>query len=48
MIFNRIRAEVIEAILAIKSIIDNVIPLTINIENLDPSIPCGVHIVQKV
>lgn len=40
-------AGAIEAILSIKSITDNVIPPTINIENLDPSIPSGIHIVQK-
>ncbi len=38
-------AGAIEAIIAIKSINNNVIPATINIENLDPEIPEGVNIV---
>ena len=40
-------AGAIEAILAIKSITENIIPSTINIENLDPDIPHGMQIVQK-
>lgn len=40
-------AGAIEAILAIKSITENIIPPTINIENLDPDIPHGMQIVQK-
>ncbi len=38
-------AGAIEAIIAIKSINNNVIPATINIENIDPDIPKGIHIV---
>ncbi|GAA0880528.1 beta-ketoacyl-ACP synthase II [Algoriphagus jejuensis] len=38
-------AGAVEAILAVKSITDNVIPASINIENLDPAIPAGVQIV---
>lgn len=38
-------AGAVEAILAIKSIEDNVIPASINIENLDPQIPEGIQIV---
>ncbi|OOG73835.1 beta-ketoacyl-ACP synthase II [Algoriphagus sp. A40] len=38
-------AGAVEAILAIKSITDNVIPASINIENLDPAIPQGIQIV---
>jgi len=38
-------AGAIEAIIAIKSINNNVIPATINIENLDPAIPEGINIV---
>ncbi|HSF54652.1 MAG TPA: beta-ketoacyl-ACP synthase II [Algoriphagus sp.] len=38
-------AGAVEAILAIKSIGDNVIPASINIENLDPEIPEGIQIV---
>jgi 3-oxoacyl-[acyl-carrier-protein] synthase II len=38
-------AGAIEAIIAIKSINNNVIPATINIENIDPEIPEGIHIV---
>ncbi len=38
-------AGAIEAIIAIKSINNNVIPATINIENIDPEIPEGVNIV---
>lgn len=38
-------AGAVEAILAIKSITDNVIPASINIENLDPAIPEGIQIV---
>jgi len=38
-------AGAIEAILAIKSINENIIPPTINIENLDANIPSGIQIV---
>lgn len=38
-------AGAIEAILAIRSINENIIPPTINIENLDPAIPGGIQIV---
>ncbi|MGE8424012.1 beta-ketoacyl-ACP synthase II [Sphingobacterium siyangense] len=38
-------AGAIEAIIAIKSINNNVLPATINIENIDPEIPEGIHIV---
>ncbi|MNI92778.1 3-oxoacyl-[acyl-carrier-protein] synthase 2 [compost metagenome] len=38
-------AGAIEAIIAIKSINNNIIPATINIENIDPEIPEGIHIV---
>jgi len=38
-------AGAIEAILAIQSINENIIPPTINIENLDPAIPEGIQIV---
>lgn len=38
-------AGAVEAILAVKSITDNVIPASINIENLDPAIPQGIQIV---
>lgn len=38
-------AGAIEAIIAIKSINNNVIPATINIENIDPAIPEGIKIV---
>ncbi len=38
-------AGAIEAIIAIKSINNNIIPATINIENIDPEIPQGVNIV---
>ncbi|MDR6736996.1 beta-ketoacyl-ACP synthase II [Sphingobacterium sp. 2149] len=38
-------AGAIEAIIAVKSINNNVIPATINIENIDPEIPEGVNIV---
>ncbi|MNG98629.1 3-oxoacyl-[acyl-carrier-protein] synthase 2 [compost metagenome] len=38
-------AGAIEAIIAIKSINNNVIPATINIENIDPAIPEGINIV---
>ncbi|WP_286858594.1 MULTISPECIES: beta-ketoacyl-ACP synthase II [Sphingobacterium] len=38
-------AGAIEAIIAIKSINNNVIPATINIENIDPTIPDGINIV---
>lgn len=38
-------AGAVEAILAVKSITDNVIPASINIENLDPAIPEGIQIV---
>ena len=38
-------AGAVEAILAIKSIGENVIPASINIENLDPAIPEGIQIV---
>lgn len=37
-------AGAIEAIIAIKSINNNVIPATINIENIDPAIPEGINI----
>ncbi len=40
-------AGAIEAILSIKSIIESVIPPTINIENLDPNISDSIQIVQK-
>lgn len=40
-------AGAIEAILSIKSINENVIPPTINIENLDPEIPSGIKILQN-
>ncbi|CAM3722128.1 beta-ketoacyl-ACP synthase II [Sphingobacterium prati] len=40
-------AGAIEAIIAIKSINNNVIPATINIENIDPAIPEGIKIVVK-
>lgn len=38
-------AGAIEAIIAIKSINNNIIPATTNIENIDPEIPQGVNIV---
>lgn len=38
-------AGAIEAIISIKSITDNIVPPTINIETLDPSIPSGINIV---
>lgn len=38
-------AGAIEAIVAIKSINNNIIPATINIQNIDPEIPPGVNIV---
>ena len=38
-------AGAVEAILAIKSINENIIPPSINIENLDPAIPAGIQIV---
>lgn len=38
-------AGAIEAIIAIKSINHNVIPATINIQNIDPAIPEGINIV---
>ncbi|MFU1856874.1 beta-ketoacyl-[acyl-carrier-protein] synthase II [Sphingobacterium sp. CZ-UAM] len=38
-------AGAIEAIVAIKSINNNVIPASINIENIDPAIPEGINIV---
>ncbi|MBP3943797.1 beta-ketoacyl-ACP synthase II [Sphingobacteriaceae bacterium WQ 2009] len=38
-------AGVIEAILSIKSINNNIVPPTINVENLDPNIPEGIHII---
>ncbi|MDF2475941.1 MAG: beta-ketoacyl-[acyl-carrier-protein] synthase [Sphingobacterium sp.] len=38
-------AGAIEAIIAIKSINNSVIPATINIENIDPAIPEGINIV---
>lgn len=37
-------AGAIEAIIAIKSINNNIIPATINIENIDPAIPEGINI----
>ncbi|ANF49158.1 beta-ketoacyl-[acyl-carrier-protein] synthase II [Chryseobacterium glaciei] len=40
-------AGAIEAILAIKSINENIIPPTINIENLDPLVPKGIQIVMN-
>jgi 3-oxoacyl-[acyl-carrier-protein] synthase II len=40
-------AGAIEAILAIKSINENIIPPTINIENLDENIPEGIQIVMN-
>lgn len=40
-------AGAIEAIIAIKSINENTIPPTINIENLDANIPNGIQIVKK-
>ena len=40
-------AGAIEAILSIKTITDNIIPPTINIENLDPDIPKNIHIVMN-
>lgn len=40
-------AGAIEAIISIKAINENIIPPTINIENIDPEIPHGIHIVQK-
>lgn len=40
-------AGAIEAILAIKSITENIIPPTINIENLDANIPNGIQIVMN-
>lgn len=40
-------AGAIEAILAIKSINENIIPPTINIENLDANIPNGIQIVMN-
>jgi len=40
-------AGAVEAILAVKSITDNVIPASINIENLDPAIPKGIQIVTN-
>ncbi|MFA6152110.1 MAG: beta-ketoacyl-ACP synthase II [Chitinophagaceae bacterium] len=40
-------AGAIEAILAIKSITENIIPPTINIENLDEEIPEGIQIVMN-
>lgn len=40
-------AGAIEAILAIKSINENIIPPTINIENLDKNIPEGIQIVMN-
>jgi 3-oxoacyl-[acyl-carrier-protein] synthase II len=38
-------AGAVEAILSIKAIEDQVLPPTINTENLDPAIPAGLHIV---
>lgn len=38
-------AGAIEAILAVKSITDNTIPPTVNVETLDPQIPAGINIV---
>ena len=38
-------AAAIEAIFAIKAINDNIVPPTINVENLDPKIPEGMNIV---
>ena len=40
-------AGAIEAVLAIKSINDNIIPPTINVESPDSGIPQGIQIVQK-
>ena len=40
-------AGAIEAIIAIKSITENIIPPTINIENLDANIPNGIQIVMN-
>lgn len=40
-------AGAIEAIISIKAITDDVIPPTININNLDPHIPKEMHIVQN-
>lgn len=40
-------AGAIEAILAIKAITDNIIPPTINIENLDEKVPEGIHIITQ-
>lgn len=40
-------AGAIEAIIAIKAINDNVIPPTINLENLDPEMPKGINIICK-
>lgn len=40
-------AGAIEAIIAIKSITENTIPPTINIENLDTNIPNGIQIVKN-
>lgn len=40
-------AGAIEAILSIKSINENIIPPTINIENLDPEIPSSIKIIQN-
>lgn len=37
----------IEAVISIKAINENIIPPTINIENIDPEMPQGIHIVQK-
>lgn len=40
-------AGAIEAIIAIKSINENIIPPTINIENIDPEIPANIQIVKN-
>lgn len=40
-------AGAIEAVISIKTINENIIPPTINIENIDPEMPQGIHIVQK-
>lgn len=40
-------AGAIEAVISIKAINENIIPPTINIENIDPEMPQGIHIVQK-
>lgn len=40
-------AGAIEAIISIKSITENIVPPTINVENLDSEIPVGINIVRK-